>query len=151
MLQPNFQAVHVNLFAKSLLSKREEANDVIFVLPEGGSVQPVLQLRDTSLYTGAGGKEQHHRDSIVAIFPSPMAASEVVWEQFSQDIGGLITPSFVENTMYRWTERGFRKTGTLPPEELDERLKRAFVLTRSSAITPLRLEVKMPGPNEPAP
>ena len=151
VLQPNLQAIHVNLFAKSPRARLEEANDVVFALAEPARPQPVLELTQTSRSEIPAPHRRIHRDSVIAVVPSASAASDIIWQHFAQDTGGIMVPSFIQNKVYRWDGKGFRKAGSLTPAELAERLKTAFVLPRSAEISSLRLEDKMPGANQPPP
>jgi hypothetical protein len=148
LLAPDFQAVHANVFVKFSKWRLEAASDVLFVLRGAGFIQPALEMKSTSRRVG---DSQSLTDSLIAVLPATGAANEVIWEQFDQGGSGMATSSRAQNTVYKWDTKGFHPSGTLGPDELQQRLKNAIPLPRSDAITPLRVEYTLPGPNQPAP
>lgn len=152
VINPKRQAIHLNLYAKSESLKTEGANDVLFVLLENNFLEPVLELAQTS-WRVTSGRRGGESDSLIALLPSTSGATEVIWKHFSHmAVSNMVSSELVQNTLYRWQDKGFTKTGVLSSAELKERLKNATELPRCSSITPFRIkDDKMPGPNQPAP
>ncbi len=137
MVEVNLPAVHLNLFAKSNRTRRAAATDVILVVREDRTPEPVLELWETSSLDAQGA----HSASVIAILPSTTAASQVIWKlTSSQSVNPMMMAGFVQNTAYRWDGKAFRETGTLSTAELAENLKVATPLARSDQITPIKEE-----------
>jgi hypothetical protein len=149
-LEPKVQAIHLNLYAKSKGAKVDGANDIIFVMPENGFVQPALEMNETSRIN-TNPRQNSKRDSLIAVVPATGAKNEVIWKESSRQESGPVAGSSVEVSVYAWEGKGFRKNGSLAPDELNAQLKNATVLKRSGEIVPFQLKYKMPGPNAPAP
>jgi hypothetical protein len=143
-------ALHLNLFGKSALAKKEGANDVIFALKRGVFLDPLLEMNDTSRHNLDPHKPLL-QDSVIAVLPQAPDGLELIWEQFSQRPDVILSGAYTQVTLYSWKGKGFQNAGTLSPDELDGRMKTATTLRRSRAIVPLRLEYKMPGSNQPSP
>ena len=151
-IEPDRQGIHLNLFVKSEAAKTEGANDVILVLLENNFIEPVLELSGTSWRVFSNSHSSSREDSLIAVLPSKTGVTEVIWQQFSkQEVTRMMGGEFSQNQLYRWEKKEFKKAAVLSPAELKERLKTAVQLPRSAAITQLRFEYKMPGPNQPAP
>jgi hypothetical protein len=147
MLQPDFEAVHMNLFARSARQQSEGANDIVFVLLDHSSLAPVLELNQSSWHDRKGLRQ----DSVIAVLPSTAMVTELIWRQSSQRGAGIMgVATYDQNKWYRWNGKGFEKMGTLEEAELAARLRSASVLTRSDAISALEVQI-MPGPNQPPP
>jgi hypothetical protein len=143
-------SLHLNIFGKSELAKKEGANDVIFALKQGAFLDPLLEMNDTSRHN-LDPRKPLLQDSVIAVLPQAPDSLEVIWEQFSQLPDAMLSGAYTQVTLYRWKDKGFQNAGTLSPEELAGRMKTATTFSRSRAIVPLRLEYKMPGPNQPSP
>jgi hypothetical protein len=151
-IEPDRQGIHLNLFVKSEAAKTEGANDVILILLGNNFIEPVLELSETSWRVFSNPRSTSRDDSLIAVLPSTTGVTEVIWQQFSkQEVTRMMGGEFSQNQLYRWEKREFKKAAVLSPAELKERLKTAVQLPRSAAITQLRFEYKMPGPNQPAP
>jgi len=150
-ISPKRQGIHLNLFAKSTSTKVEGANDVLLVLLENNFIEPVLELTRTS-FIAPEGRHAAQVDSEIALLPSTTGVTEVIWKQFTrQAMTRVMMGEFTQNTIYRWEDKGFKKTGTLTTSELKERMKTAVKLSRCNSIMQIRFEDKIPGPNQPAP
>ena len=134
----------MNLFARSPRNKNEGANDIVFVLLDGTSLRPALELNQSSWY------DKHlHQDSVIAVLPSTAMVTDLIWWQSSQQGGGMMIASFNQNRWYRWNGKGFEKVGTLEEADLASRLRLAFLLTRSDEISSVEMKLLMPGAKRP--
>jgi hypothetical protein len=145
VLQPDLQAVHMNLFARSRRSGSEGANDIVFVLLDNTSLRPVLELNQSSWYD-----KRLHQDSVIAVLPSAAACTDIIWWQSSQQSGGvMMAAAFAQNSWYRWKGKGFEKMGTLEESDLAARLRSAFRLTRSDEISSIEMKLLSPRLKQP--
>jgi hypothetical protein len=143
LLQPDLQAVHMNLFARSR-NQNEEASDIVFVLLDSTSLRPVLELNQSSRCD-----KRIHQDSVIAVLPPAGIVKDIIWVQSSQQGGGMMTAAFNQNRWCRWNGRGFDKMGTLEEVDLAARLQSAFRLTRSDEISGVEMKLFMDSPKQP--
>ena len=73
VLQPDLQAVHMNLFARSPRNQNEEANDIVFVLLDSTSLRPVLELNQSSRCD-----KRIHQDSVIAVLPPTGIVEDII-------------------------------------------------------------------------
>jgi hypothetical protein len=85
-----------------------------------------------------------HQDSVIAVQPSTVTATDIIWWQSSQRDSGIMAASYDQNKWYRWNGRGFEKMGTLEEKELAARLASAFRLTRSDEISGVEMKPMLP-------
>ena len=150
-LPEDVQGLHVNLFLDDPQSGVSRATDILLVARGQSSIQPVLELNETSLVRLRASRRLTHQDSTIWLRQVEGNVVEVIWEQFNGSAAGIMSSSYSQNLVYRWEETGFQKVGTLQPNQLAERLRDALALTRCGAIIPLRFKVEEPRPNQPAP
>ena len=145
VLQPDLQAVHMNLFARSPRSQSAGANDIVFALLDNTFLRPVLEMNQSSWYD-----KRLHQDSVIAVLPSAAACTDIIWWQSSQQSGGvMMAAAFDQNSWYRWKGKGFEKMGTLEEADLAERLRSAFRLTRSDEISSTEMKLLSPRLKQP--
>lgn len=150
-LPESTQGLHLNLFLKDPQSGSSGATDALFAVREHSLIQPVLELNETSMVQMRASRRVMHQDSTIWMRQTEGNVVEVIWEQFNRTAAGIMTADYTQNLMYQWKETGFRRIGTLQPNQLAEHLKGALALTRCSVIIPLRFKVEEMRPNQPAP
>jgi hypothetical protein len=147
VLAPNLQALHLNVFSASTDKNSRRANDIIFAVPDDGFIRPLLELTNTTEYE----KGRTDADSVVLVSPRSGPVAEITWRRSAKMGMGPLAGGWVENTVYQWDQKIFRKGEVLRPEELEWRVNSALRLDRSKAIPPVWVEDRPYGPNDPAP
>jgi hypothetical protein len=134
VISGGFQAIHLTVRMRSKDEKpRTAASDLILVILEDDSLQPVLHLSDTTRSEMSKDVEIVSRDSEILLFGPKGEVNEVLWVLNRR--GGLqvIQASMTESTLYRFGDRGFLKIGPLAERELQERRRTGRVLARGQS------------------